>query len=111
MTSVEAIKNISAALNTGDYGTVHLPKGKSNDVKSGANEVSDEITIIDLKKVVNEIKKSAKNMDASVQFEIDENAHKIIAKVINKDTGEMIRQVPSEEILAIAARITALIRK
>ncbi len=36
------------------------------------------------------------------EFEVDEDTDKMVVKVIDKETGEMIRQMPSEEVIRIA---------
>jgi len=43
-----------------------------------------------------------KVINRTVRFEIDKELQRVIAKVIDKDTGEVIRQIPPEEILRIA---------
>lgn len=41
----------------------------------------------------------------SLQFSIDDSTGKTIVRVTDAQTGEMIRQIPSEELLAIARSI------
>jgi len=41
----------------------------------------------------------------SVQFEIDQDSGKTVVRVIDEDTKEILRQFPSEEVLAIARAI------
>ncbi|MGO4326847.1 flagellar protein FlaG [Cupriavidus sp. 2TAF22] len=38
----------------------------------------------------------------SVEFEIDSDSHRIITKVVDKTSGEVIRQIPTEEVIKIA---------
>ncbi|WP_454737365.1 flagellar protein FlaG [Cupriavidus necator] len=44
----------------------------------------------------------------SVQFEIDSGSHRIITKVMDKASGEVIRQIPTEELLRISDAMTQL---
>lgn len=37
-----------------------------------------------------------------VQFEIDSDLHRVVVKIINAESGEVIRQIPQEEILRLA---------
>ncbi|HHN63793.1 MAG TPA: hypothetical protein ENK09_00325 [Nitrospirae bacterium] len=41
-------------------------------------------------------------INRSIRFEIDKELHRVIAKVIDRKTGEIIRQVPPEEAVRIA---------
>ncbi|WP_447527353.1 flagellar protein FlaG [Vreelandella sp. TE19] len=43
--------------------------------------------------------------DRGVEFEVSEEASRIIARVIDRETGDVIRQIPSEEVLEVAKRI------
>jgi len=44
----------------------------------------------------------------SVEFEIDSETHRIITKVVNKGTGEVIRQIPTEEVIRMADTMARL---
>jgi len=44
----------------------------------------------------------------SVEFEIDSETHRIITKVVNKGTGEVIRQIPTEEVIRMADAMARL---
>lgn len=40
-----------------------------------------------------------------LQFSIDEATSRAVIKVMDKENGQMIRQIPSEEVMALARRI------
>jgi flagellar protein FlaG len=44
----------------------------------------------------------------SVDFSIDQDLHQTVVKVIDNDTKKVIRQIPSEDVLALSKRIQAL---
>ncbi len=48
----------------------------------------------------------AKNRDLT--FSVDEKTDRAIVKVVDSKSGELIRQIPSEEVLALAERIKSL---
>ncbi|WP_018983441.1 flagellar protein FlaG [Salinimonas chungwhensis] len=48
----------------------------------------------------------AKNRDLT--FSIDEETERSIVKVVDSQSGKLIRQIPSEEVLALAERIKSL---
>lgn len=41
----------------------------------------------------------------NLEFKVNEDLERTIVKVVDSDTGEVIRQIPSEELVAIAERI------
>ncbi|MHA7115505.1 flagellar protein FlaG [Pseudomonas promysalinigenes] len=65
----------------------------------------DPLAIQDTDKVKNavaEIEKFLKASQRNLEFSTDEESGKIVVKVIATDSGELIRQLPSEEALRIA---------
>ncbi len=44
-------------------------------------------------------------LNKGVKLRYDDDADRIIFKVINRDTGEVIRQIPPEELLDIAKKL------
>ena len=44
----------------------------------------------------------------SLKFSVDESTNRMLVKVIDKESGEIIRQIPSETILKVAHSLEAL---
>jgi Uncharacterized flagellar protein FlaG len=55
-----------------------------------------------LKMAVQEIEKFVQSVKRNLEFSIDEPSGKVIVKVIASDSGEVIRQIPNEEVLKLA---------
>ncbi len=45
------------------------------------------------------------NLQRALQFSVDEESGETVVKVVDSETKEVIRQIPSEELLAIANRL------
>lgn len=45
------------------------------------------------------------NLQRALEFSVDEESGETVVKVIDSETKELIRQIPSEELLAIANRL------
>ncbi|XKE45443.1 flagellar protein FlaG [Halomonas organivorans] len=43
-----------------------------------------------------------------VEFELDEAASRLVTRLVDRETGETIRQIPAEEVLRIAERLEEL---
>lgn len=53
-----------------------------------------------------------KSSSAGVEFMVDDRSSKVIVRIVESETGQVIRQVPSEEMLAISHaldRVTGLL--
>ncbi|WP_328801039.1 flagellar protein FlaG [Paenibacillus sp. LX16] len=60
-----------------------------------------EEAVLELQKAIDAIQGPQKTFEISVH----EKTHAIMIKVMNKETGDLIREVPPEKILDIAARM------
>ena len=58
-----------------------------------------------LEKAVKDLSQGVQNMQRSLQFSIDESSGRTVIKVVDKTTQEVIRQIPEEHVLALAARL------
>lgn len=58
-----------------------------------------------LDQAVSQINDYVQNVQRSLQFSIDEISGRNVVKVIDKQTEEVIRQIPTEEVLTIARTI------
>lgn len=57
---------------------------------------------------VKEINQVIRSFSRNLEFTVDEATRKTIVKVVDTDTGEVIRQIPSEETLTIARALDQL---
>jgi flagellar protein FlaG len=55
-----------------------------------------------LENAVREINASMADQSVGVRFEVDEDTDRLVVKVVDRASGELIRQIPSEEVLRIA---------
>lgn len=62
----------------------------------------------ELQKALEEVAKAVAPMAQSLQFSLDKDSGKTVVKVMDTDTNEVIRQIPSEEVLAISKAVDKL---
>lgn len=109
--SVSDTANVSAANQT-------VKNASSSSAVSGSEKISEQ----DLKKQketqAEELKKQAQKLQElsqvkgwRVDFSIDQDLKQTVVKVVDTDTKKVIRQIPSEEMLALTKRINALQEK
>ncbi len=56
----------------------------------------------ELTAAVDEMNRQAQNLQRSLQFSIEKDLDLTVVKVVNPNTDEVVRQIPSEEFIAIA---------
>jgi len=49
--------------------------------------------------------------DSRLEFRMDEASGRMVVAVVNRDTSEVLRQIPSEEMLAISLRLEAQLQE
>lgn len=55
-----------------------------------------------LEQAVAKVSEELKAHDTNLKFEIDDSTDRVVVKVIEKDSGEVIRQFPPKEVLNLA---------
>lgn len=58
-----------------------------------------------IQSAVDSINRAMKQSNANVEFSIDQTTKQMVIKVVESSTGDVIRQFPSEEVLAISQAI------
>ena len=58
-----------------------------------------------IQQAVREINEFVQNVQRDLSFNMDEVSGRVVIKVIDRDSGDTVRQIPSEEVLAIARTI------
>lgn len=76
---------------------VHQPAG-SHPVK---------IESSDLEKAVEKVREVFQTVEPRLQFEIDPDLDRVIVKIMNGESGEVIRQIPPQEVLNLAKSLQA----
>ena len=69
------------------------------DSKAGGKEEPSELK--DVKQAVSEINKAMQFMSRQLEFSVDTDSERTIVKVIDQQTREVIRQMPTKEALEI----------
>jgi flagellar protein FlaG len=70
-----------------------------------SKDVSQDNSAQNLQGAVSQINDYVQNLQRSLLFTVDEASGKDVVTVLDSETDEVIRQYPSEEILAIARRL------
>lgn len=84
-----AVFNSSAAADAAEV--------KKNDAADAAKPSAEQT-----RKSLQEINQVLAGLSVSVQFQIDPDIKDVIVKVIDKDSGKVIRQMPSEDVVRLS---------
>ncbi|MGO2331613.1 MAG: flagellar protein FlaG [Pseudoalteromonas nigrifaciens] len=59
-----------------------------------------------LEKMAQQLQGFMGEMNRSLQFQVDEDSGRDVIKVLDKDTGDIIKQYPSEEVLNLVSKLS-----
>jgi len=70
-----------------------------------AQEVDVELSQEALEKVVHQLNAYIQNTQRDMDFSVDDSTGRVVVKVIDSESEQVIRQIPSEEMLAISRHL------
>ncbi len=73
-----------------------------------ADKVSEEENQASLENAVQEVESFLQTQNRNLAFSIDDETKRSVVTVKDSESGDVIRQIPSEEVLALAERIQDL---
>ncbi|NLM94165.1 MAG: flagellar protein FlaG [Firmicutes bacterium] len=84
---------------------ISSPKTPTRNITPPPSEEQEEITRADLENAVEALHKVSMIFDRKLEFMIHEDTNRVIVKVINNETGEVIREIPPEKIVELVAKM------
>lgn len=77
--------------------TIRPPEPEKMEEKATAQPTAEE-----LQKMAADLQRKVSGVDSQLQFSVDQETGSSVIKVMDKQTKEVIRQIPSEEMLRIS---------
>ena len=65
----------------------------------------------EVEQAVEQMKDFAQVTSRQLQFDVDDDSGRTVIRVLDKDSGDVIRQIPSEEVLAMARHMKELMEE
>ena len=94
----DAASGSAAASNADKRRGVLVDVPPAADVAVAAKQVSVE----QLRRAAEVVNKALRVSNRSLEFRLDEQTNRVVVKLTDTETGEVIRQIPSDEMLAIS---------
>jgi flagellar protein FlaG len=96
------LKSVTA---TGDSLKVEAAKDKTAEIRQPEQAEEKPLDAKEVDTVVTELNSMAQNMHRELLFSVDEKSGDTIIKVLDKETDEVIREIPSKEMREVKARL------
>ncbi len=88
----------------------HLKGDSVGIVKDASVARQSNLSNADLEAIVEEIQSNLDFMNTKIAFKVDKKSEEMVVEVMDKETGEVLKQIPPEEILKIRAAFKDLVR-
>lgn len=85
--------------------TQQLSKKEVQEVQE-VQEETEVMTVPQLENVAKQLQEFIGTMNRGLEFFVDEDSGRDVIKVIDKNSGELIKQYPSEDVLALVSKLS-----
>lgn len=103
--STVAVKTVGSNGSAAQIGVVHTERQAVAVAQTQETEVPREA----LEKVVSQLKEYVQNLQRDMDFQVDDVTGRVVITVIDSHTNTVIRQIPTEEALAISRHLAELL--
>ncbi len=104
VSSVNLLKTILERPET----VVSKKRREESQESTDASNKSTDITRAELDKAVDYANETGKLLKRKLNFAIDDTTNKVVVRVVDEESGDVIRQVPAPEMLRISAHLKQL---
>ncbi len=67
------------------------------------------LTPVQLEKVAQQLQDFVGEMNRGLEFSVDKDSGRDVIKVIDKTSGDLVKQFPSEEVLTLVAKLSEMV--
>lgn len=80
-------------------------KKSIDEVKKQQDDKKSKLSLESTKKAVDEGNTFLQAVERNLQFKVDDSTKELVVKIVDSNSGEVLRQIPSEEMLAFIKRM------
>ncbi len=103
--STQTAENVSGVQTSATNGNNRI---RQQIATENAQKADSRQTVADTQNVITQLNENVQKVSRQLEFKVDEQSGRTIIKVKDRESGEIIREIPSEEIVRIGNRIREL---
>ena len=73
------------------------------------NEVTQPLTVKQLEKVAQQLQDFVGDLNRSLEFSVDKDSGRDVIKVFDRESGDLLKQFPSEEVLTLVSKLSDMV--
>ena len=103
--TLAAVKNSAPVARPADLARSAPESGGEVLPPEGKNKPAQAVDAAEISQAVTRINKIIQNIQRDLSFNLDEDSGRTVIRVVDSESGELIRQIPSDEVLAIVTHL------
>jgi flagellar protein FlaG len=96
------VKSLVAQPQKGQSQPVQPVRAQPQEQPPEQPRVEPKASVVDIEAVAKQLETFLKNVSRSLEFHVDESSGRMVCSVRDAETGDLIRQIPNEEVLRMA---------
>ena len=96
------VKSLAAQPQKGQSQPVQPVRAQPPQAQPKAEPKAPVVDVVDIEAVARQLETFLKNVSRSLEFHVDESSGRMVCSVRDAETGDLIRQIPNEEVLRMA---------
>jgi len=81
---------------------------ETNAIEEGVEASQGPLAPAQLEKVAQELQEFVGELNRGLEFSVDKDSGRDVIKVIDKSSGDLVKQFPSEEVLTLVAKLSEM---
>jgi flagellar protein FlaG len=107
ITDVTSKVDLPANANHRSQTNAYPPNGQGDETVRGSDvRLTSQTDRVALEQAVGKVRASLQQSGSRLQIEVDPDIRRVIVKVLNGDSGEVIRQIPPQEVIDLAKNLS-----
>lgn len=103
LTGIRPVSDLSTGLGTAT--AADLPGRPSGQTEAAPDMQQAEVNRAELERAVEQMTRTARIFHTNLEFSTHEETGRILVRVIDNDTGQVVREIPPQKLLDAAASI------
>lgn len=83
--------------------------GGVTDKTADRTETKQDLSPKNIEKIASDVQIQLKRLNTELRFVVDTRSKDVVIKIVDQESGQVIRQIPSEEIISLRERMSELI--
>ncbi|MEN6473600.1 MAG: flagellar protein FlaG [Syntrophaceae bacterium] len=97
----QPVRSENTGVGSGSISPISTKRGNAVEPSSQKSLQNETRSTEEIQKDVDAINQQLKTADSSLQFSVDDTSNEVVVRIVERDSGKVIRQIPPESIVRL----------